>query len=70
MIIEETIDNLPTPLFKIKKTDEPRSRNLNLPPLFFSCLIVGSKNSGKSAYHNPFSLMNPKFLISDLFEGE
>ncbi len=40
--------NLPTPSFRIKKTDEPRSKNLNLPPLFFSCLIVGSKNSGKS----------------------
>ncbi len=48
MIIEELIENLPTPLFRIKKTDEPRSKNLNLPPLFFSCLIVGSKNSGKS----------------------
>ena len=48
MIIEELIENLPTPSFRIKKTDEPRSKNLNLPPLFFSCLIVGSKNSGKS----------------------
>jgi hypothetical protein len=42
------LKNLPTPSFRIKKTDEPRSKNLNLPPLFFSCLIVGSKNSGKS----------------------
>ncbi len=48
MIIEEVIENLPTPLFKIKKKEEPMSKNLNLPPLFFSCLIVGSKNSGKS----------------------
>lgn len=48
MIIEEPITNLPTPYFKINKTQEPRSKNLNLPPLFFSCLIVGSKNSGKS----------------------
>jgi len=48
MIIEETIDNLPTPYFKITKTNEPQSKNPNLPPLFFSCLIVGSKNSGKS----------------------
>lgn len=48
MIIEEPIHNLPSPLFKINKTNEPRSKNLNLPPLFFSCLIVGSKNSGKS----------------------
>lgn len=48
MIIEETINNLPTPYFKINKTNEPQSKNPNLPPLFFSCLIVGSKNSGKS----------------------
>jgi hypothetical protein len=48
MIIEEPINNLPTPHFKIKKTNEPQSKNPNLPPLFFSCLIVGSKNSGKS----------------------
>lgn len=48
MIIEEPIENLPTPIFKIKKTDEPRSINSNLPSLFFSCLIVGAKNSGKS----------------------
>jgi len=48
MIIEEPISNLPTPYFKINKTNEPQSRNPNLPPLFFSCLIVGSKNSGKS----------------------
>ena len=48
MIIEEPIQNLPSPQFKINKTQEPQSKNLNLPPLFFSCLIVGSKNSGKS----------------------
>ena len=48
MIIEEQITNLPTPSFKINKSNEPQSKNLNLPPLFFSCLIVGSKNSGKS----------------------
>ena len=48
MIIEEQINNLPTPYFKINKTNEPQSKNSNLPPLFFSCLIVGSKNSGKS----------------------
>jgi hypothetical protein len=48
MIIEEPINNLPTPHFKINKTNEPQSKNPNLPPLFFSCLIVGSKNSGKS----------------------
>jgi hypothetical protein len=48
MIIEEPISNLPTPYFKINKTNEPQSKNANLPPQFFSCLIVGSKNSGKS----------------------
>jgi hypothetical protein len=48
MIIEEPIENLPTPYFKINKSTDPQSNNKNLPPLFFSCLIVGSKNSGKS----------------------
>ena len=48
MITEEVINNLPTPYFKINKSNEPQSKNPNLPPLFFSCLIVGSKNSGKS----------------------
>jgi hypothetical protein len=48
MITEEVINNLPTPHFKINKSNEPQSINSNLPPLFFSCLIVGSKNSGKS----------------------
>jgi len=48
MIIEEAITNLPTPQFKINKSMEPQSKNPNMPPLFFSCLIVGSKNSGKS----------------------
>ncbi len=48
MILEEPINNLPTPYFKINKSNEPQSKNPNLPPLFFSCLIVGSKNSGKS----------------------
>lgn len=48
MIIEEFIDNLPTPKFHFNKKLEPHSINPNLPPLFFSCLIIGSKNSGKS----------------------
>ncbi len=48
MRIEEPINNLPTPYFKINKTNELQSKNPNLPPLFFSCLIVGSKNSGNS----------------------
>lgn len=48
MITEEIINNLPTPNFKINKKKEPQSKNPNMPPLFFSCLIVGSKNSGKS----------------------
>jgi hypothetical protein len=48
MIVEEAIRNLPTPVFPIKKVDEPQSKNPNLPPLFFSCLVVGSKNSGKT----------------------
>jgi hypothetical protein len=48
MITEEPINNLPTPFFKINKSNEvnePQSKNPYLPPLFFSCLIVGSKSS-------------------------
>ena len=48
MIIEKPITSLPTPIFPIKKRNEPSSKNPELPPLFFSCLIVGSKNSGKT----------------------
>jgi hypothetical protein len=48
MIIEKPITSLPTPNFPIKKRIEPSSKNPELPPLFFSCLIVGSKNSGKT----------------------
>ncbi len=48
MIIGEYIDNLPTPKFQINKKLEPQSIYPSLPPLFFSCLIVGAKNSGKS----------------------
>ena len=48
MIIETTISSLPTPTFEIKKRSEPASKNPELPPLFFSCLIVGAKNSGKT----------------------
>lgn len=48
MILEEIIKELPTPEFKITKKKEPQSKNPNLPSLFFSCLIVGAKNSGKS----------------------
>ncbi len=48
MIIEEPINNLPTPYFKINKTNEPQSKNPNLPPLFFSCLTVGPKDCGES----------------------
>ena len=35
MIIEEYINNLPTPEFKITKSKEPQSKNPNLPSLFF-----------------------------------
>ena len=48
-MIEETIINtLPTPEFRINKRKEPQSINPDLPPLFFSALIIGSKNSGKT----------------------
>ena len=48
MINETYIESLPNPKFKISKKKEPMSINPNMPPLFFSCLIVGSKNSGKT----------------------
>lgn len=48
MITETSISSLPHPKFPIKKSNEPQSRNQELPPLFFSALIVGSKNSGKT----------------------
>ena len=48
MITETQILSLPEPKFPIKKRNEPLSKNPELPPLFFSCLIVGSKNSGKT----------------------
>ena len=47
-IIEEFINTLPSPEFKIKKQSEPQSNNSNLPPQFFSLLTCGSKNSGKT----------------------
>ena len=49
-IIEEYINTLPSPEFKKgnKKEEEPHSRNKSLPPMFFTALIVGSKNSGKT----------------------
>jgi hypothetical protein len=48
MIEEKLINDLILPPFKIIKKKEPQSINPNLPSLFFSCLIVGAKNSGKS----------------------
>lgn len=48
MILEEIIKELPNPEFKLTKKKEPQSKNPNLPSLFFSCLICGAKNSGKT----------------------
>lgn len=48
MIKEIPIPSLPAPHFQINKRKEPQSSNPDLPPLFFSALIVGSKNSGKT----------------------
>ena len=48
MIEEIPITSLPNPKFKLSKKKEPQSINPDLPPLFFSCLVVGSKNSGKT----------------------
>jgi hypothetical protein len=48
MIKETQISSLPQPHFPINKRKEPQSSNPDLPPLFFSSLIIGSKNSGKT----------------------
>lgn len=48
MIKETPILSLPQPHFPISKRKEPQSSNPDLPPLFFSSLIIGSKNSGKT----------------------
>jgi len=48
MIIEKPIQTLPPPEFKISKRKEPQSINKDMPPIFFSCLVIGSKNSGKT----------------------
>lgn len=47
-VTETPISTLPPPIFKITKRKEPSSKNPNMPPLFFSCLVIGSKNSGKT----------------------
>jgi hypothetical protein len=70
MIVEEPIENLPTPIFKIKKTDEPRSKNPHLPSLFFSCLIVGAKNSGKSYAMTSLLKMFEENPIYDVYGNE
>lgn len=70
MIVEETISNLPTPEFKIVKTNEPQSKNPNLPPQFFSALIVGSKNSGKSYAFTSLLKMFEDNPIYDEFGNE
>ena len=43
MIQETIINTLPTPEFRIDKRKEPQSSNPELPPPFFSALIIGSK---------------------------
>lgn len=48
MIKETLLQSIPAPHFPISKRKEPQSSNPDLPPLFFSCLIVGAKNSGKT----------------------
>ena len=60
MIKEIPIPSLPQPHFPINKRKEPASSNPDLPPLFFSALIVGSKNSGKT-----FSLTSLLKLFED-----
>lgn len=60
MIKETPIPSLPQPHFPISKRKEPASSNPDLPPLFFSALIVGSKNSGKT-----FSLTSLLKLFED-----
>ena len=70
MIVEEHIQNLPNPIFKIKKKNEPQSKNSNLPSLFFSCLIVGAKNSGKSHAMTSLLALFEKNPIYDSYGNE
>lgn len=70
MIVEEHIQNLPNPIFKIKKKNEPQSKNQNLPSLFFSCLIVGAKNSGKSYAMTSLLTLFEKNPIYDNYGNE
>jgi len=70
MITEEQIVNLPNPVFKLNKKKEPQSINSNLPPLFFSCLIVGAKNSGKSYSFTSLLKMFEENPIYDIHGNE
>jgi hypothetical protein len=48
MITEQIITSLPEVKFIKTKNKEPQSSNKDLPNLFFSVLICGAKNSGKT----------------------
>lgn len=70
MITETTIASLPPPTFPIKKRNEPQSVNDQLPPLFFSALIVGSKNSGKTFALTSLLKLFEQYPILDIHGNE
>lgn len=70
MIEEIILNDLKIPEFKIVKKKEPSSINYNLPSLFFSCLIVGAKNSGKSYAMTSLLTLFEKNPIYDNYGNE
>ncbi len=70
MIKETVIQSLPAPHFQITKRKEPQSSNPDLPPLFFSCLITGSKNSGKTYAMTSLLKLFEKNPIYDIHGNE
>ena len=70
MIKEIPIQSLPPPQFQISKRKEPQSSNPDLPGMFFSCLIVGAKNSGKTYATSSLLKLFEKNPIYDIHGNE
>jgi hypothetical protein len=70
MIKETLLQSIPAPHFPIVKRKEPQSANPDLPPLFFSCLIVGAKNSGKTYAMTSLLKLFEKNPIYDIYGNE
>lgn len=70
MIKEVILQSIPAPHFPIAKRKEPQSLNPDLPPLFFSCLIVGAKNSGKTYALTSLLKLFEKNPIYDIYGNE